>query len=342
MNKDEIKKQVEFLKYCLNRRTDQRFRKIVYEIGDDYSIVSLRKNGNVRDLKPIYFIDLDTTGSGFFSDLIRTLSLIYYADYYNLVPVVRYSAGFSYAEDHEVNGTTNPFEYYFEQPGEYDITTLNNAGCVISSRKENAALAGKLNKSGYGYDYSEEYLMEMGRIVDKYIKLNKESKAFVEKEVEKFRNHSVLGVHVRGTDFKRNYKNHPIYIPCTEYLEKAKELFNDGQYDMVYLATDDTEALELFEETFGNKLLYCEDVVRSNENETVMKSDENRDNHHYLLGLEVLRDAYCLSRCQGLVAGVSQVSTAARIFNRSMAPQDRYLDEIILFKGINKKGDVCR
>lgn len=31
-------------------------------------------------------------------------------------PVVEYSEKYSYREDHPVNGTDNPFEYYFEQP----------------------------------------------------------------------------------------------------------------------------------------------------------------------------------------------------------------------------------
>lgn len=32
-----------------------------------------------------------------------------------------------------------------------------------------------------------------------------------------------IGVHVRGTDFKRNYKGHPVKIGTEEYLEAAKK-----------------------------------------------------------------------------------------------------------------------
>ena len=54
-----------------------------------------------------------------------------------------------------------------------------------------------------------------------------------------------IGVHVRGTDFKRNYKGHPVKIGTEEYLEAAKKMFAAGKYDMVFLATDDSEAIVL-------------------------------------------------------------------------------------------------
>ena len=52
-----------------------------------------------------------------------------------------------------------------------------------------------------------------------------------------------------------------------------------------------------------------------------------------LLGYEVLRDMYTLASCDGLVAGLSQVSYAARICKRSR--NEKYDIEMILNKGIN-------
>ena len=51
-----------------------------------------------------------------------------------------------------------------------------------------------------------------------------------------------------------------------------------------FLATDDSEAIDRFRETFGEKLVYYRDVIRSSGDETVMKSREERESHHYLLG----------------------------------------------------------
>ena len=106
-----------------------------------------------------------------------------------------------------MNGTRNPFEYYFEQPGGVSVEQLKAQQSVIKSRKENAALAGTLNASGNGYDWSEEYLEEMGRISAKYIHLNSETKKWMTDQIDStIRGKRAIGVHVRGTDFKRNYK----------------------------------------------------------------------------------------------------------------------------------------
>ena len=52
-----------------------------------------------------------------------------------------------------------------------------------------------------------------------------------------------------------------------------------------------------------------------------------------MLGVEVLRDMYSMAECDGLVAGLSQVSYAARIQKKSMGSE--YEDLVILNKGIN-------
>ena len=207
---------------------------------------------------------------------------------------------------------------------------------MIKSRKENAALAGTLNASGNGYDWSEEYLEEMGRISAKYIHLNSETKKWMTDQIDStIRGKRAIGVHVRGTDFKRNYKGHPVKIGTEEYLEAAKKMFAAGKYDMVFLATDDSEAIDRFRETFGEKLVYYRDVIRSSGDETVMKSREERESHHYLLGREVLRDAWTLGSCQGLIAGLSQVSFGARIFKA--ASNTKYEDFVLLDNGMNKR-----
>lgn len=85
---------------------------------------------------------------------------------------------------------------------------------------------------------------------------------------------------------------------------------------------------------FGDKLRYYQDVVRSSGDETVMKSEVSRMNHHYLLGREVLRDAWTLEKCSALVAGMSQVSFGARILKE--ASGNRYEDLVLLDKGMNR------
>lgn len=336
---NRIKDTYEYFRFCFQKRNDVRFKKIIRSIGDAPELVDLKHYGEKNSEKPIYHILPGASGSGFFADFNRLLAYLYYADYFGLQPVIEFDPGFMYAEKEPVNGTTNPFEYYFEQPSRISLDDVYSSRCVIQSRKENAALAGRLNSSGYGYDFSDEYIKEMGRIVREYITLNSKTQEYFSLKTVLTDSKKYLGVHVRGTDFKRNYKGHPVSIPVEDYVSATKDLMKEGAYDFVFLATDDENALDTFKKTFGDRLCFNRDITRSAEDETVMRSQSDRENHHYKLGLEVLSDAYTLGRCDGLVAGVSQVSTAARFWKA--ADKEKYEDLRILFEGINHKGSTC-
>ena len=58
----------------------------------------------------------------------------------------------------------------------------------------------------------------------------------------------------------------------------------------------------------------------------------DRENTHYLDGLEALRDVYTLAECNGLIAGLSQISIAARIVRLAENGSFEYMK--ILDKGI--------
>ena len=335
---EKIKKRISFAGYCFPHGDDERFVKTVKEIGTVPELVTLESFSKERvdctQSAPIYHIFMEESHSGFFADHNRLLAYLYFADQYHLLPVVEYTPQYCYAEKHAVNGTDNPFEYYFQQPLGLGLEEMRKEGIAIRSRKENISLANCLDeKAGGGYTRSEKYLEEMAKISAKYIHLQENVADYISLEIAKlFQGKRVLGVHVRGTDFRRNYNGHPVAVTVEEYLEEAKKTVRHG-YDAVFLATDDSGAIELFEKVFADKLLYYPDVIRSSGDETVMKSTVERENHHYKLGLEVLRDMYTLAACQGFIAGLSQVSYAARI--QKISNGGVWQDLRILDKGIN-------
>ena len=83
-------------------------------------------------------------------------------------------------------------------------------------------------------------------------------------------------------------------------------------------------------------MLYYSDVMRSNDRKSVAFHASSRVNHKYKLGLEVIRDMYTLSKCDGFVAGISQVAVCARI--NKLSRKEKYQDLIIIDKGIQKSG----
>ena len=121
-----------------------------------------------------------------------------------------------------------------------------------------------------------------------------------------------------------NYVSKPYFEPYFESFD----------FDQIFLATDDSEAIEVFANKFGDKLVYYKDVIRTSGDETVMKSTVDRPLHHYNLGIEVIRDSYTLSLCSGLIAGLSNVSIFSRLMKQSEGKRYDYLK--ILDKGIKQ------
>lgn len=326
-------KQLKFAVYCFQKGKDAGFVKRVEALENENNLVTIEKMQGDKKEDIIYYIDMDNLNSGFFAVYNKLLTLLYFADYYGLKPVVRYGEGFYYAEQHPVNGTENPFEYYFEQPLGIALADIQKYQCVLKQRKENSNLANLLNENSNGYSRSEQFLNEMARISGKYIRLNPVIAKQISEETEPIRKRGTLGVHVRGTDFKKNYNGHPVQVETMEYLQEAEKVFRTGKYEQVFLATDDLEAIELFKRQFGDRLYYYKDVIRSSGDDTVMHSKGEREDHHYLLGVEVLRDMHALAACEGLIAGLSQVSYAAQIQKKSTGKE--YHDLVIINKGIN-------
>ena len=121
-----------------------------------------------------------------------------------------------------------------------------------------------------------------------------------------------------------NLKYGQVYL-TENGVKKAEDYFNvidkaiiENGFEYIFLATDDSRKLELFIKRYNDKLIYFKDVHRSDGIVNVTFEKNDREHNNYLNGLECLRDIYTMSYCNGLVAGLSQVSVCARIVNRSL------------------------
>ncbi len=161
------------------------------------------------------------------------------------------------------------------------------------------------------YTLSEAEFQQYARLYKKYFKLNEITTHYLEREIATLFNKGerVIGVHVRGTDFKYQANYHPVFQGFEVFVRKTKELLESDHYDKIFIATDDEEALKLFQSEFGEKLVYYTDCARSTGNLGVHISKKKSP---YTLGNEILRDVYTLVACTSLVCGLSQVSFAAR------------------------------
>lgn len=318
-------------------------RHIVKETNKIEDILEVHKKhcGTLNKSKVIYHICAPAVDLGFFAMYRHWLEYIYFADICGYIPVIETKGDFAYLDDSNKNH--NAFESYFKQPA-ISLSDARKSFNVIKSspiQREivELVLTGKYNH----YKYTQKYLYCMSQIVRKYIKFNDDTEQYVSAGMERLgiKDNKILGVHIRGTDYRRQYTNHPVYINEAEVFEQIDGLI--GKYDKIFLATDDKRILVNFQKKYGEDVLcYYEDVVRSSENKSVifMGNKEKCLNNKHILGLEVIRDMRTLAMCDGLIAGISQVAICAQI--HKLAEKNKYEDLIVIDKGINQNGRIFR
>lgn len=285
--------------------------------------------------KIIYYIDEDDKNVGFFAMYRWWLEYLYFADICGYMPVICAGSHFSYREKEAIDHTTNPFEYYFLQPAGISLQEAKVSNQVIMADQTQRAMVELILTGKMGnYKYNKQYLQMMARIVKKYIKLNQSTQDFINKGMKEinFEQDKMLGVHIRGTDFRAMYDNHPIYVTEEECFAEVDKLLEKSDYSRVFLATDDQRILERFLEHYGRQVCFYTDVERSDKNRSVAFRYSKRDRNKYLLGLEVIRDMYTLSLCEGLIAGISQVAICAQI--HKLSRKEKYKDIKIIDKGL--------
>jgi len=291
--------------------------------------------------KFLYLIEENNNNLGFFAMYRYWVEYLYFADICGYTPVILAGNGFNYREKDRVCGTKNPFEYYFNQPTSIGVReTKISSRVILSSQVHREMVELIFTGKRSHYQYNQRYLSIMGHIVKKYIRYNSYTQNYIDEGLKKLeiRNKRVLGVHIRGTDFRRKYDNHPVYVNEEDCFMHIDRIMGSSNYDHIFIATDDQRILSKFIRKYGKQLYFYEDTERSNTNQSVAFSSSNRNNHKYLLGLEVIRDMHTLSLCDGLVAGISQVAVCAQI--NKLSRGEKYQDIKIIDKGLYRNSHI--
>lgn len=322
---------------CCTFSKNGESRNKVIKIDSDYTRVELMTaNG---DKKIPYVIQVGSPTIGFFALLRLTINAIAYAEYYGLMPVVIFNDCVAYKEQNAINGKTNPFEYYFMQPNEQNISydaAINEYSSVAKCIPEHYTQVYNL----FGLKDVPDYLIEkehyqfLGRMYGKYMRLQPQIEELLKRDMGSihFCKNSI-GIHYRGTDFKNNYGSHPVAVTVEDYIAAVERLDSSYNDYKIFIATDDFNALEKFKTAFGNRMYGYSDVQRASGNLSVICTESKRENHHFLLGYEVIRDMITLSECDVLIAGLSQVSIFSRIAKISRG--EKFKKEVLISKGIN-------
>lgn len=307
--------------------------------------IEKRQYGNENKDKNIYYIFIDSK-FGFGAYLRRTLHALFEVDKLNFIPVIEFGKSV-YGEPEEFLNTNNVFEYYFIQPNNISVEAMRKSYRVFIFEPKHLysidmalSLINNPNDLIVGYNnISDTYLQCMAEIMKKYIKLNDITRKYICKSInnlfpEDWRNKKILGVHVRGTDYNLHWKNHPNIVGLDDYFNTIDDAMNVNKFEYIFLATDDEARLKYFINRYGSKLIYYKGIHRGSGKINISFEKTNRKHDNYLNGLEVLRDIYTLAYCNGLVAGLSQVSIMARIVNKGL--EKNFIYEKIINNGIYK------
>lgn len=280
-----------------------------------------------------YVIYRTAGGAGFFSNYMWVLGHITFARRFGYIPVVdmkNYPT--LYSEDISVDGEDNAWNYYFKDPGDINLEQVyQSKRYVMGCDKYLTKYAEKYAKATYRYP-TEKMINYYGDIIGDYIKLRSDlEQEFRDKWSEKVKpaDH-VLGIHIRGTDMKNNL-GHPMPASVQKYLEYTHELL--GKYpeiNKIFLATDENNVKEAFEKEFAGmkQTLFMNDVFRvwdKGEAKKIgvheTKVENPRPYHKYLMGKEVLQDAWFLNKSEYLICGHSNITNVVLIWNQNQYKQ---------------------
>ena len=306
-----------------------------YERSEKSTTLLLSQFGEENADKMIYYIcygEKEAYECGFWGLMNMSLIKLSFLDNYPFIPCIHWGKGVYYHESGMDYITENVFEYYFEPVAGFTWEEVKKSRNIVNMAM-NCNCSIELQKGPYSWN--DEDIKKLGILYKKYVRLNEKTRIDLEKAIRKTLNGGkTLGVHIRGTDFRLGCKSHPIAVDKEDYMAKTREIFQKGEYDQIFLATDDKKAYEAFKKSFGNHMVCYDDVIRSDNDLSVICIQGSRPLHRYKLGFEVLRDVYTLACCNSLVAGLSSVSYAARYINVAIG---RKFDEVVILdKGLYK------
>ena len=311
---------------------NRKYIKRVLEFDENSEYIKIQHNGNADYGKVLYIIKENTGVDGFCATLKFIICYLIFAEQHGFTPVIELSKNFAYYDEEMSKKIGNPWNYYFVEEEEFHDKNkaLNVCYCDYTHRD---IIRDKYNFSAYKVNnYYDESIIEIcSPLISKYMRLRPE---IIDDSLNllkglKEKGSKILGVHFRGTDYKKGYNNHPIFVEEKTTIEEIKRAIDVSKFETVFVATDDATICDRIQEALKEtRVIWHPDVFRSNGSESVAFSNCSRKNHQFLLGYEIARDMYTLSLCDGLVAGKSNVGFLSNLYKRSRNEKYEYMQII--------------
>ena len=251
----------------------------------------------------IFYVIKRTPGAGMFSNITFVLNHLKICEKYGFIPVIDMQNFLTiYNERKKIKKNLNAWNYYFKNLNNYSLNEVYNSKNVLITN----------DKFFHFFSYNIEKDLELIKLLNSKIVINKYMKTCFEKLSKKFINKKILGIHFRGTSYKRS-AGHPLPATINQMYKMTEKLLEENDIDNIFLVTEEQNYLNFFKKKYGNKLIYLKSSYRSNKNDAFKIYPRNL--HRYKLGREAIIETMLLSSCEYFVYLCSNISSASIAYN---------------------------
>lgn len=240
----------------------------------------------------------------------HALKGIEYALSRGYIPVVDYSRDNMY-QPHKRKGK-NAWELFFKQPAGYSLKDIQRSKNIIM---------GSLHDEKFEKPYTKEWIDRYVPFVER-IQFSDYAKEYLDEVYYKTvcgkENCRILGVLGRGTDYVTLSPNEHAVVPTPNQLIEIvnRKQLDWGEYDYIFLATEDENILNTFSDYYKEKLLFIEQKRYKTDTKGKTLSQMNQRDDLYKRGLEYLSAIYILSKCESLITCRVGGGLGASLFNK--------------------------
>lgn len=141
-----------------------------------------------------------------------------------------------------------------------------------------------------------------------YVPYNKRVESYIEDNLKVPDN--CLGIHYRGTD----HKQHVDRVSLNKFFSYISEEIEKTNYEAVFVATDEENVIETFEDFFDGVKIIHNNSLKSKTQIPLHFTNFDLDTK-VKLGDQVLLDSHSISNCRTVICKTSNIINYARILN---------------------------
>jgi hypothetical protein len=276
---------------------------------------------------PLYVIRQNGAGRGLFSLVSSVVCHLHLSERYGLVPFVDLSKVNSEYQDQHFSeadslNRANPWEYFFKPVVEIPFSAELDAGFSMTLASSTGF------PDGYPRKMLISHVQELRDIAVRYIRPSSDLQVELD-ELKKriLAGHKVLGVHFRGQE-QKTMPYHPLSPTTAQMFSAIDVAIAKHQFTRIFVASEDQDYVDAILNRYPDLALTLPHFrTRSPLNAYRINP---RPMHRYLLGKEILFDAFILASCDGLVSSTSNVTEFARAYNNG-----RYTTDLVIDNGLN-------